>query len=215
MSTPPTTTATKRSGRTRWITGFLQRVFRHRSRNPAKIGIEAMFISFFLFLTSGYIRGPAPDQFVRVLAYSADQYMTNLITEHDLLHPIIAIGVIRSIELAMVAITVLILAWLFHKLPGFIGSLLISELHRRQGNTIDGFFVLAGIAMPVYLTLCVVCYSVVSLYAAASFVFTYVMIRFARDPARMDTVLNFYAKFRTPLMDDPSSFDNPDDSLFE
>jgi hypothetical protein len=212
--------------------GLLSRLTRSCHRYCVKRGtglvrslLHVLLIGAVLLGCSGFVRGQELDAAASRLV----DWLQSL--AHDMLadgwvDPAIADMVVLFGSLASFAILMLVMAWCVLWIPSYIGFLILSELSRRQGRNISGLELLLGVSMPMAMTTALVAKGAVSLYACSHFILCYAYMRLSNHPKRVDNILNWYVRIRTPMegggsgsaehdVDDSDDADTDDDDSGE
>lgn len=185
--------------------GLFSRLMRSCHRYCVKQGeglvrslLHVLLIGMALLVCSGYVRGVEPDTVVARLVNWL-QSTTHDVLANGWMDPKIADAVVLLASFASFAVFMLMMARCVLWIPSYIGFLILSELSRRQGRNISGLELLLGVSMPMAITTALVAKGPVSLYACSHFILCYAYMRLSNHPKRVDSILNWYVRIRTPM----------------
>jgi hypothetical protein len=177
--------------------GLLARFWRW-IRHSKRGLFHVLLLALLLLLVSGYIRGHGADDWVgETLTWLEDAVRGQLTAV--IAKPWAVAAVLASLNYAAFFALMILLTRSICRVPCYLGFIVLSEFHHRQGDNLGKGKVLLGISMPVALVFCLTCHGALSLYAWFHFVVGYTFIRCTNEPGNMNHTLNFYARARTAL----------------
>lgn len=116
----------------------LRRLFSAKRTSILGVGAQVIVLGFLLFLVSGFLRGTEAEILIGCWIRQFEISLVEFLVHHGWVHEKLAISVVKLAGFMLFLCGLVAVAAIVMRIPSYIGFLVISEFHRRQGHRMSG-----------------------------------------------------------------------------